>query len=150
MIRRTALALAGAAALLASTALAAPPQSAELHAVAPLQYRILASGPAEGPHPSRKDQVVVRYTGRLADGKVFDSSKDRPGGTATFPVGRLIPGWVVALQLMRPGDHWELIVPPEMAYGETGAGDGVIPPKATLTFDVELVSIVPPAPPAGQ
>jgi FKBP-type peptidyl-prolyl cis-trans isomerase len=73
-------------------------------------------------HPSRKDQVVVRYTGRFSNGKVFDSSKDQPGGTATFPVGRLIPGLVVALQLMRPGDHWELIVPPEMAYGEKGAG----------------------------
>jgi FKBP-type peptidyl-prolyl cis-trans isomerase len=149
MIRRTVLAFAGATALLASAAVAAPPETADIHEIAPLRYRILASGPAEGTHPSRKDQVVVRYTGRFSDGKVFDSSKDQPGGTATFPVGRLIPGWVVALQLMRPGDHWELIVPPEMAYGEQGAG-GVIPPNATLIFDMELVSIIPAAPPAGQ
>jgi len=149
MIRRTVLACASAAALLASAAVAAPPETAKIHEIAPLRYRVLASGPADGAHPSRKDQVVVRYTGRFSDGKVFDSSKDQPGGTATFPVGRLIPGWVVALQLMRPGDHWELIVPPEMAYGEKGAG-GVIPPNATLVFDMELVSIVPPEAPAGQ
>jgi FKBP-type peptidyl-prolyl cis-trans isomerase len=80
---------------------------------------------------------------------VFDSSGDQPRGTATFTAGRLIPGWVIALQLMRPGDRWELVVPPELAYGEKGAGQGVIPPNATLIFDVELVSILPPAPPAG-
>jgi FKBP-type peptidyl-prolyl cis-trans isomerase len=157
MIRQTVLAFAGAAALLASTALpstgaAAPPQphTADIHEITPLRYRVLAAGPAGGAHPLRSDQVVVRYTGRFADGKVFDSSKDGPDGTATFPVGRLIPGWTVALQLMRPGDHWELTVPPEMAYGAQGAGGGVIPPNATLVFDMELVSIVPPAPPAGQ
>jgi FKBP-type peptidyl-prolyl cis-trans isomerase len=150
MLRRSILAAcAGAAALLATTAVAAPPQTADIHEITPLRYRVLASGPADGAHPSRKDQVVVRYTGRFQDGKVFDSSKDAPGGTATLPVGRLIPGWVVALQLMRPGDHWELVVPPEMAYGAQGAG-AVIPPNATLVFDMELVSIVPPAPPAGQ
>lgn len=161
MIRRTVLAFAGAAALAASVwapawaasaaaAPAAPTGAAGLHEVAPLRYRVLASGPADGARPSRNDVVVVRYTGRFQDGKVFDSSKDQPGGTVTFPVGRLIPGWVVALQLMRPGDHWELIVPPEMAYGATGAGGGVIPPNATLVFDMELVSIVPTAPPAAQ
>ena len=149
MIRRSLLAIAGAAALLAPTAAAAAPDTAAIHEVTPLRYRVLAAGPADGARPSRKDMVVVRYTGHFQDGKVFDSSKDQPGGTATFPVGRLIPGWVVALQLMRPGDHWELIVPPEMAYGATGAG-GVIPPNATLVFDMELVSIVPSGPPAGQ
>lgn len=150
MIRRSMLAFAGAAALLASTAAAAAPaDTAGLHEITPLRYRVLAAGPADGAHPTRKDVVTVRYTGKFLDGKVFDSSKDQPGGTATFPVGRLIPGWVVALQLMRPGDHWELIVPPEMAYGAPGAG-GVIPPNSTLVFDMELVSIVPPAPAPGQ
>lgn len=150
MIRRTALAFAAAALAASTAAAAAPPDAADLHTVAPLRYRVLASGPAAGTHPTRADQVVVRYTGRLQDGKVFDSSKTTPDGTSTFPLRQLIPGWVIALQLMRPGDRWELVVPPEMAYGEKGAGEGVIPPNSTLIFEVELVSILPAVHPAGQ
>lgn len=149
MIHRFSLALACALALTASMAQAARLKADEVHTLAPLRYRVLASGGAAGAHPTRAQQVKVRYTGRFVDGKTFDSSTSSPDGTATFPLGRLIPGWVVALQLMRPGDHWEITVPPEMAYGEKGAGEGVIPPNATLVFDVELVDILPPAPPAG-
>ena len=109
-----------------------------------LQYKVLKSGPATGPHPGRADTIIVRYEGRFVTGAVFDSSRDQPGGTASFPLGKLIPGWVAALQLMRPGDEWMLVLPPYLAYG--AAGKGAIPPESTLVFKVELVAIAPRAP----
>ena len=108
------------------------------------QYKILQSGPVTGPHPARSDNIVVRYEGRFVNGQVFDSSKDAPGGTATFPLGRLIPGWVSVVQLMRPGDVWMIYLPPYLAYGV--AGKGTIPPESTLVFRVELVGIAPKDP----
>jgi len=74
---------------------------------------------------------------------VFDSSYKEGDGTVTFPLGRLIPGWIVGVQLMRPGDEWEFYIPSEMAYGEKGTGEGVLPPNATLIFKLELVSATP-------
>lgn len=114
-----------------------------VHVLPGLQYKILKSGPATGAHPTRKDDVKVRYEGRLVNGKVFDSSYKEGDGTVTFPLGRLIPGWIVGVQLMRPGDEWEFYIPSEMAYGEKGTGEGVIPPNATLIFKLELVSATP-------
>jgi FKBP-type peptidyl-prolyl cis-trans isomerase FkpA/FKBP-type peptidyl-prolyl cis-trans isomerase FklB len=104
-----------------------------------LQYQVLREG--EGEHPLATDTVLVHYEGRLADGTVFDSSYAR-GEPASFPLDHVIPGWTEGVQLMTPGAKYRLIVPPELAYGEAGAG-GVIPPNATLTFDVELLAIAP-------
>ncbi|RME69029.1 MAG: FKBP-type peptidyl-prolyl cis-trans isomerase [Verrucomicrobia bacterium] len=101
-----------------------------------LQYEILTAG--DGPTPSANDTVEVHYHGTLIDGTVFDSSVER-GETATFPVNRVIPGWVEALQLMPVGSKWRLFVPPDLAYGAQGVGD--IPPNAALIFDVELIAI---------
>jgi FKBP-type peptidyl-prolyl cis-trans isomerase FklB len=103
-----------------------------------LQYEVLAEG--AGQSPAASDQVVVHYTGKLIDGTVFDSSVER-GEPATFGVTQVIPGWVEALQMMKPGAKWRVFIPSNLAYGPQGAG-GVIGPNATLIFDVELLSVV--------
>ncbi|MBA3707699.1 MAG: FKBP-type peptidyl-prolyl cis-trans isomerase [Planctomycetes bacterium] len=103
-----------------------------------LQYRVLKAG--AGKQPKRSDSVSVHYRGKLIDGTVFDSSFER-GQPATFPVTGVIAGWVEALQLMKEGASWELTIPSELAYGARGAG-GVIPPHATLIFEVELLKVV--------
>lgn len=108
-----------------------------------LQYKVLKSGPADGPHALRSDDITVRYEGRFADGKLFDASPDDGRGTTVFPLQKLIPGWIAALQLMRPGDVWMLYLPPNLAYGAKGKGP--IPPDTPLVFKVELVSVAPHA-----
>lgn len=102
-----------------------------------LQYEVLVEG--TGAKPSATDTVVTHYHGTLTDGTVFDSSVER-GSPASFPVNRVIPGWTEALQMMGVGAKWRLVIPPELAYGESGAG-GAIPPNATLVFEVELLDI---------
>jgi FKBP-type peptidyl-prolyl cis-trans isomerase FklB len=102
-----------------------------------LQYKILE--PGEGDSPEAADVATVHYRGTLIDGTQFDSSYDR-GQPATFPVGGVIAGWTEALQLMKPGAKWQLVIPSELAYGERGAGQD-IGPNATLLFDVELISV---------
>lgn len=106
-----------------------------------LQYKILKAG--TGPKPTAADTVVCNYEGTLVDGKEFDSSA-KHGGPATFPVSGVIKGWTEALQLMPVGSKWQLFVPTQLAYGERGAGAD-IGPNATLIFEVELLSIQPPA-----
>ncbi len=103
-----------------------------------LQYKVLKEG--EGEIPTATDQVKCHYHGTFIDGTVFDSSVER-GQPAVFPVNQVIQGWVEALQLMSAGSKWRLFVPPELAYGEQGAG-GAIAPNSTLIFDVELLEIV--------
>jgi len=102
-----------------------------------LQYRVVESGNGATPGPT--DLVTVHYAGRLVDGSEFDSSYKR-GEPISFPVNGVIPGWTEALQLMKVGDKFELAIPSGLGYGEHGAGD-VIPPNATLVFDVELLDV---------
>jgi FKBP-type peptidyl-prolyl cis-trans isomerase FklB len=83
--------------------------------------------------------VSCNYRGTLINGKEFDSSS-KHGGPASFPVGGVIKGWTEALQLMPVGSKWQLFIPPDLAYGDRGAG-GDIGPGETLVFDVELLSI---------
>ncbi|MBQ1543665.1 MAG: FKBP-type peptidyl-prolyl cis-trans isomerase [Clostridia bacterium] len=103
-----------------------------------LQYKVERSGPAAGPHPRLSDEVKVHYEGKLVTGEVFDSSYQR-GTPAAFPLEGLIPGWVEALQLMRPGDQWTLYVPPALGYGDQGGGP--IPPNSVLIFKIELIDV---------
>jgi FKBP-type peptidyl-prolyl cis-trans isomerase FklB len=103
-----------------------------------LQYRIITEG--SGAKPTAKDKVKVHYTGKLIDGKVFDSSVQR-GEPAEFGVTQVIPGWVEGLQLMNVGSKYEFVIPSELAYGQRGAG-AAIPPSAVLVFEVELLAIV--------
>ncbi len=105
-----------------------------------LQYEFIREG--EGARPGPESEVVTHYTGRLADGTVFDSSEAR-GEPARFGVGQVIEGWQEALQLMQEGDRLRIWLPPELAYGERGAGDA-IPPNAALVFEVELLEVVDP------
>lgn len=102
-----------------------------------LQYKVLKAG--EGPHPTFLDTVTVHYRGALIDGREFDNSYQR-GKPHSFPLNRVIPGWVEALQKMRVGDRWQLFVPHYLAYGDAGFSN-VIPPNATLVFEMELLGI---------
>jgi FKBP-type peptidyl-prolyl cis-trans isomerase FklB len=107
-----------------------------------LQYKVLKEG--SGPSPKETDTVVVQYKGTLIDGTEFDSSYKR-NEPASFQVNRVVKGWIEALQLMKPGAKYQLVIPSSLAYGERGAGQ-LIGPNAALVFEVELLSIKPPEP----
>jgi FKBP-type peptidyl-prolyl cis-trans isomerase FklB len=102
-----------------------------------LQYEVLEAG--SGAKPDATDVVEVHYRGTFLDGSEFDSSYKR-GQTIEFPLRGVIAGWTEGVQLMSIGAKYRFFIPYNLAYGERGAG-GVIPPFATLIFDVELVSI---------
>jgi len=102
-----------------------------------LQYKVITKG--TGAFPKSTDTVSVHYKGTSIDGKEFDSSYRR-GKPASFPVKGVIKGWTEALQLMKVGAKWQLVIPSELGYGERGAGRN-IGPHSTLIFDVELISI---------
>jgi FKBP-type peptidyl-prolyl cis-trans isomerase FklB len=111
-----------------------------------LQYKILKAG--TGPKPTPSDSVECNYKGTLVNGTEFDSSYKR-GQPATFPVTGVIKGWTEALQLMPVGSKWQLVLPPDLAYGARGAGDA-IGPDETLIFEVELLSIAKKDQPPAQ
>ena len=93
----------------------------------------------QGESPKATDTVIVHYRGTFPDGKEFDSSYSR-GQPAEFPLNRVIPCWTEGVQRMKPGGKAKLVCPPAIAYGSRGAGK-VIPPDATLHFEVELVGV---------
>ncbi|MDR2478738.1 MAG: FKBP-type peptidyl-prolyl cis-trans isomerase [Treponema sp.] len=103
-----------------------------------LQYEVITEG--SGPKPSAADTVRVQYEGTLTNGTVFDSSYSR-GEPAEFPLGGVIPGWTEGLQLMNTGSKYRFYIPSDIGYGAQGAGQ-MIPPYATLIFEVELLSII--------
>ena len=105
-----------------------------------IQYEILKEG--KGEKPKATDKVTVHYHGTLTDGTVFDSSVKR-GEPATFPLNGVIKGWTEIVQMMPVGSKWKVVIPPELAYGERGAG-GAIGPNETLVFEIELLSINKP------
>lgn len=104
-----------------------------------LQYKVEKEG--KGAQPKANDMVTVNYRGTLINGTEFDSSYKR-GQPATFPVGGVIKGWTEALQLMKVGSKYQLVIPSSLAYGERGAGRD-IEPNSTLIFDVELLDVKP-------
>jgi len=121
-----------------STAMAA--QAAPVTKPSGLVYESVKEGSGES--PAATDVVKVHYRGTFPDsGKEFDSSYKR-NEPATFPLNRVIPCWTQGVQRMKVGGKAELVCPPELAYGERGAG-GTIPPNATLRFEIELIEINP-------
>lgn len=102
-----------------------------------LQFEILEQGAGKSPGPT--SHVVTHYHATLPNGDTFDSSYER-GEPTEFPVNRVITGWAEALQMMKEGDRWRLVMPSSLGYGERGAGD-VIPPNSALIFEVELVEV---------
>jgi FKBP-type peptidyl-prolyl cis-trans isomerase FklB len=103
-----------------------------------LQYEVLESG--DGKSPKLTDTVTTHYHGTLIDGTVFDSSVQR-NEPATFPVSGVIKGWTEALQKMKVGDKWRLVVPSDLAYGENPRPGSPIGPNAVLIFEVELLDV---------
>ena len=102
-----------------------------------LERRPRAAG--NGAQPGPGSTVKVHYRGTLADGKEFDSSYKR-GEPISFPLRGVIPCWTEGVQTMKVGGKARLVCPPATAYGARGAG-GVIPPNATLTFEIELLDV---------
>lgn len=102
-----------------------------------LQYKIIKEGTGTSPGPT--DFVTVNYRGTLIEGTEFDSSYTHQT-PITFAVNAVIPGWSEVLQLMKPGSKFTVYIPPNLAYGQQGAGR-LIGPNATLVFDIELISV---------
>lgn len=105
-----------------------------------LQYTVLRQG--NGPRPTASSRVRVNYEGKMLDGEIFDSSYER-GQPAEFGLDQVIPGWTEGVALMPVGSKYRFWIPSALAYGPTGAPGGPIGPDATLTFDVELMGILP-------
>ena len=114
-----------------------------------LQYKVVTPGAGASPKPT--DQVSVNYSGKLLDNTEFDASA-KHGGPAKFGVNQVIPGWQEALTLMKPGAKYQLWIPPKLAYDLDSPP--MIPPGSLLVFDVDLLSVAPPAaagaPPMGH
>lgn len=140
--KAAAVAATGAAAALAAASAPAPAAApAPVVTASGLRYEELRAG--TGAHPTAADKVRVHYVGTFLDGREFDSSIKR-GTPAEFPLGRVIKCWTEGVQLMKVGGKARLFCPSALAYGERGAGGGVIPPNSDLQFEVELLDIVAP------
>ena len=118
--------------------------SASVFAAAPAEtlpsgVKVTHTQDGTGANPKASDSVKVHYRGTLANGTEFDSSYKR-GTPATFPLSRVVPCWTEGMQRIKVGGKATLTCPPASAYGSSGAG-GVVPPNATLTFEVELLAI---------
>lgn len=125
--------------LLAACGGAAAPAGETLTTTASgLKYVDLVVGTGET--PATTDLVTVHYTGTLENGTVFDASRQH-GGPASFPLNRVIKGWTEGVSTMKVGGTRKLVIPPDLAYGAQGAGNGLIPPNSTLTFIVELLDV---------
>ncbi len=121
---------------------AAAPASADYQVTLPaLKYSVVASGDSAGPHPTRKDTVLVVYEAALANGTTIDKSAAEG---VKFPLGKLIPAWQVIVPMMRPGDEWQVYAPFQFAYGVTGKGE--VPPSTDMVFRIKLLAIEPPEP----
>lgn len=107
-----------------------------------LQYKVLKAG--EGKKPGPEDVVTVQYRGKLVNDAEFDSSYMR-GQPATFALNQVIRGWTEGLQLIQEGGKIQLVVPPDLGYGERGTPGGPIGPDAVLIFEIELLSVTPAA-----
>lgn len=101
-----------------------------------LEYKVIKSG--TGKSPKATDTVSVNYRGTLITGKEFDASNGTP---VEFPVNRVIPGWTEALQLMKVGDKWEIVIPAKLAYGDNPPPGAPIGPNEVLVFEVELLAV---------
>jgi len=127
----------------------AAPATTDIAPITQLQKIDIVKGTGEGISAGQK--AVVHYTGWIYDpsasdhkGKQFDSSR-QSGKPFRFTIGEgsVIKGWEEGVQGMQPGGQRQLVIPPDLGYGATGAGGGVIPPNATLMFDIELLAIEP-------
>ncbi|MBO7623963.1 MAG: FKBP-type peptidyl-prolyl cis-trans isomerase [Bacteroidales bacterium] len=103
-----------------------------------LQYKVIRTG--SGKQPKADSPVTVHYVGRLLDGTVFDSSRERGDNPISFALNQVISGWTEGLQLMREGAIFEFYIPSHLAYGDRGAGQ-LIRGGATLVFEVELIEV---------
>lgn len=105
-----------------------------------LAYKVLKSGPKDGPSPHKGQQMMLIYEGRLPDGAIFDSSDEHGRGAyMQMPLDGLVKGWMEGLPMMHVGDKWMLYVPPELGYGKRSMG--VIPPNSPLVFKIELLGV---------
>ena len=143
--RAGALIAAALSVALAAAAVTARPAAAQPVSTTPSGLKIIDTKVGTGPSPKPGQTVTVHYTGWLyvngARGQKFDSSRDH-GQPFSFPIGQhqVIAGWDEGVMTMKVGGTRTLIIPPALGYGARGAG-GVIPPNATLIFDVELLSV---------
>jgi len=138
----TLLAIATLASVAACATAAGPAAGAAASAATetlPSGVKIVHTTVGSGANPKATDTVKVHYRGTLVDGREFDSSYKR-NAPATFPLNRVVPCWTEGMQKIKVGGKATLTCPPATAYGERGAGS-VVPPNATLTFEVELIAI---------
>jgi FKBP-type peptidyl-prolyl cis-trans isomerase FkpA len=122
--------------VVALLAACATPPAPPVTTASGLVYQSVKEGSGASPGPT--DVVRVNYRGTFTDGREFDASKGEP---AEFPLNRVIKCWTEGVQMMKPGGKAKLTCPASIAYGEKGAGGGVIPPNATLLFEVELLGV---------